>query len=69
MKEHHKRSIIKAISWRILATLTTMALVFIFTGKMLLSLTIGFFEVISKIIFYYIHERLWNKIKWGKSHK
>ena len=63
--DKHKRSIAKAVSWRILATLITMILVFIFTGEMFLSLGIGFFELLSKIVLYYIHERVWFRITWG----
>ena len=68
MVEHRKRSIIKAACWRVIATSTTMILVFIFTGEVLISIGVGFVEVISKIIFYYFHERIWDKISWGKSY-
>ena len=67
MKENHLRSVIKAISWRFFATLTTAIIVFIFTGDFLLSIGVGIAEVISKIILYYIHERVWVKISFGKS--
>ncbi|MBZ9569536.1 DUF2061 domain-containing protein [Patescibacteria group bacterium] len=66
MKDNYQRSIIKSISWRFVATLTTMIIIFAFTGKIMLSLGVGFFEAISKIILYYIHERFWNKISWGQ---
>lgn len=66
MKESHYRSLIKTISWRILATLTTMSIVFAFTGKVGLSLGVGLVEVALKMCFYYLHERLWGKIPWGK---
>ena len=61
------RSVAKTISWRIIATITTMSLVYIFTKKLSLSLGIGVFEVIFKMCFYYLHERFWQKIKWGRS--
>lgn len=67
MAESKKRSITKTISWRVLATLTTMMLVFIFTGDLSLMVGVGFFEVILKMIIYYFHERTWDKILWGKS--
>lgn len=69
MTENHTRSLIKAISWRFFATATTMILVLIFTGQWLLSLSVGFFEVFSKLILYYAHERIWNRIYWGKANK
>ena len=65
--EAHKRTIAKTISWRVIATLTTMIIVFLFTRKIALSLGVGFFEVIAKITFYYFHERIWHKISWGTS--
>ena len=64
--EHHKRSIVKAITWRIIATLTTMTLVYIFTGQIELVLSVGALDVVTKLFFYYLHERAWNKTKWGK---
>lgn len=67
MKETRIRSIVKAISWRFIATLTTIIIVFIFTGNIILSVGIGFFELLSKLILYYLHERVWNIINWGKN--
>ena len=66
MREYHKRSVAKAISWRALATITTMAVVFIFTRRAALALGIGAVEVVAKLLFYYLHERVWNAIGWGK---
>ena len=62
MKEVRTGSIIKAISWRCCATITTISIVYIFTRKWMLSLGIGLVEAIAKITFYYFHERLWGKI-------
>lgn len=66
MKEIRKRSLAKTISWRITATLTTMTIVYIFTGQITLSIGIGVFEVIAKMFLYYAHERIWHHIPWGK---
>jgi uncharacterized membrane protein len=65
-KESHTRTVVKSISWRVVATLTTMVIVYIFTGEALTSLGVGFFEVLAKITFYYLHERAWNRISWGQ---
>jgi len=65
-KETHTRTIVKAVSWRVIATLTTATIVFIFTREWTLTLGITFFEVLSKILFYYFHERIWNRIHWGQ---
>ena len=65
--ERKKRSIGKAVSWRVLATLTTMTIFYVLTGKLTLSLAAGGLEVFFKMFLYYSHERVWNKVNWGKS--
>ena len=64
--ETKKRSVLKALSWRTWATVTTAVLVFIFTGKFALAITIGFLEVFAKMALYFFHERLWHRISYGK---
>jgi uncharacterized membrane protein len=64
--EMHKRSVVKALTWRMIATLTTMSLVFIFTGDLTLAGTVGFFDIALKLFFYYLHERAWNRLSWGR---
>ena len=66
--ESHTRSIAKGITWRIIATITTATLVFIFSGNVTLSLQVGFFDIIIKLTLYYAHERTWLKIHWGRLH-
>ncbi|MEM3551558.1 MAG: DUF2061 domain-containing protein [Candidatus Bathyarchaeia archaeon] len=60
------RSLVKAISWRIVATLTTILLVFIFSRDWTLGGIVGISELIMKTVVYYFHERFWNLIKFGK---
>ncbi len=60
------RSLLKAISWRILATLATAMLVYAFFGKLKLAAAIGGIEVVLKIAIYFLHERLWERIKFGR---
>jgi adenylylsulfate kinase len=67
--ETHTRSIAKAISWRIVATLTTMLLVFAFTGNLVISSGVGLVELVTKIAIYYVHERVWNAIGFGRTRK
>lgn len=52
-----------------LASLTTIILVYLFTRKLQLALELGGIEVIAKILLYYGHERIWNVISWGKTVK
>ena len=63
-KDSHTRSIVKAASWRIFASSATFAIVYCFTGELMLSAGIGIVEVVSKLLLYYFHERLWNLSKF-----
>ena len=63
--ESKPRSAIKAVTWRILATIFTVLIVFFFTGEWGISIGVGIFEVVIKFVAYFIHERIWNKVKWG----
>ena len=65
MHETHKRSIIKGITWRCIASLTTMIVVFIMTGDLARVASVGVIDVVAKVFFYYLHERTWGKIHWG----
>ena len=65
MEEEKIRSIVKSLTWRISATFITILLVLIITKKLLLSIGIGLVEMTIKLIGYYFHERIWNRIKWG----
>lgn len=67
MLEKHGRSLIKTVSWRIMATFTTMLIVFCFTRKVVLSIGVGVVEVVTKMVLYYLHERLWSGISWGRA--
>ena len=64
--ETKTRSIIKAISWRILATLTTMTLVYLFFHRLDLAAAVGVLEAFIKMVVYFLHERVWNRIKYGR---
>ncbi len=66
VSETKTRSILKAISWRILASLITGTLVFIFTGKGELAVGVGLMDSAVKILVYYFHERLWQWIPLGR---
>ena len=65
-EETSTRSVVKALSWRIIATLTTAALVFVVTGRFDLAITVGVFEAVAKMVLYFAHERLWNKLGFGR---
>lgn len=64
--ESPKRSIAKSISWRIVGTLDTIIISWIVTGTLSLAFSIGLVELVTKMVLYFFHERIWNSIKWGK---
>ncbi len=59
------RSTVKAITWRLLATVTLGIIVYIFTENLSFALGIGGIDIIAKLLLYIIHERAWNKFSWG----
>ena len=67
--ESHTRSVAKAFSWRILGTLATGLLVYIFSRKWSVSLAIGGVEFVTKIGLYWVHERIWDRVPHGKGKK
>ncbi|BDW92992.1 DUF2061 domain-containing protein [Allomuricauda sp. XS_ASV26] len=64
--ESPKRSIAKSISWRVVGTLDTIIISWLVTGTLSLAFSIGLVELVTKMILYFFHERIWNSIKWGK---
>lgn len=67
--ESRTRSILKALSWRILATLTTILIAYVITGKTDTAFAIGGIEFVLKFIIYYAHERAWQLAPLGTMQK
>ena len=65
-KETNKRSIVKGISWRVVATTTTIIIVYFFFGRLDLAIAAGLIESVLKVGLYWAHERAWFKVRWGK---
>lgn len=65
-KETNIRSIVKGISWRFVATSTTMGIVYVFFGNVELAIATGILETAAKVGLYWGHEKVWQKIRWGK---
>ena len=65
-RETHTRSVMKAVSWRVTGTLATTALVFLFTRRFSLSLLVGGLEFVSKIGMFWLHERVWDRLRFGR---
>jgi uncharacterized membrane protein len=68
VRDSHLRSVAKGVSWRTAGTADTILLSFMITGDIKNSLAIGLTEVFTKIFIYYLHERVWDRIPWGRIH-
>jgi len=68
-KISHKRHIAKTITWRVVGTLDTILLSWLITGSPTTGMKIGFSEVVTKMILYYLHERAWVRVKIPESRK
>lgn len=64
--ETTRRSIAKAVSYRFFGTMTTAALVFLLLGQLELAAAVGIMDTIFKVFVYIAHERLWNRIPYGR---
>ena len=65
MKESHFRSIMKGVTWRVIASATTMTVVYVITGSIELMASVGAVDITAKILFYYMHERIRGRVTWG----
>lgn len=65
-EDHPFRSFTKAISYRFFGTIATMLVVYAVTREWKMSLGAGVLDAVSKIALFYIHERVWNRVRWGK---
>jgi len=66
-KETNQRSIVKGISWRVVATTTTIAIVYFFFDRLDLAIAAGLIETVLKVGLYWWHEKVWHKVHWGKA--
>ena len=66
MAEKRYRSLVKAVSWRVTGTLDTVLISYLITGRLTLAVTIGTVELRTKTVLYYLHERVWNGISFGR---
>ena len=64
--ETHSRSILKAASWRIIATVLTFLTAWLLTGTVDVAIKIGLLDTFIKMFAYYAHERGWNRLNFGK---
>ena len=67
MKVRKSRSLTKAITWRVIATINTFIVLLIMTGELSLSAFASGWTTLINFVSYYYHERAWNKIDWGRT--
>ncbi len=61
-RDSHFRSLTKALSWRVVATLTTSIIAWVITGRLDTAIMIGSIEFVLKFFIYYVHERAWELV-------
>ena len=64
--ETHARSIAKAISWRATGSLDTFVIATLITGSSKIAIALALTEILTKCALYYVHERVWSLIHWGR---
>lgn len=65
--EHIKRSLIKAITFRLLILVSDGFIILAITHRFDIALGVIFFSNLASTFFYFLHERLWDRIRWGKT--
>lgn len=63
--EDKKRSLAKAVSWRLTGTVATVGVALLITGSWMPAIQIGLIELFTKMLLYYAHERVWSGLVWG----
>jgi len=66
MPSTYKRSLVKGIVWEIFSFLLTLVAVFVVYGNFIFSVKFTFGLTLIKVLFFFINERVWKKVKWGK---
>jgi len=66
LSDSNARSIVKTVTWRVTGSSATFLIAYIMTGNFAIAGVIGVVQLISNSILYFIHERMWNKVPWGK---
>ncbi len=64
-KNHNTRHLIKTFTWRVIGSITTLLIAWILTGNPLTGVKIGIVETLTKMILYYIHEKVWYRLNYG----
>lgn len=65
--DHPKRTLLKTLTWRVIALVVTIAVVYVYSGDVKESLVIGLTANLLKMFLYYFHERAWNRVHFGRT--
>jgi len=68
-KDSNAKSLLKSISWRIVGTIDTIVISYFVTGQLVMAVSIGSVEIVSKILLYYLHERVWENATKDKANE
>lgn len=66
LNDRSTRSLAKTVSWRVTGSSATFLIAYVMTDNLAVAGVIGITQMVSNTILYYIHERVWNKINWGR---
>ncbi len=66
MADKHYRSLVKAVSWRCTGSIDTMIITFLITHQIRWAITVSCVELFTKIGLFYVHERIWEKLSFGR---
>ncbi|MEN9390603.1 MAG: hypothetical protein RLZZ283_703 [Candidatus Parcubacteria bacterium] len=67
MGEKHARSVAKSVTWRLISFLNTSLVSVVVSGNPVQGLSIGIAEIVTKTVLYYLHERYWLSVKYGRT--
>jgi len=66
MSDRPVRSLAKAVTWRVTGTIDTFIIAWVITGQPLLASGIALTEIMTKVLLYWLHERVWTRVSWGQ---
>jgi uncharacterized membrane protein len=61
-----RRSLVKTISWRLTGSGATFLISYLIAGNFAVAGTIAVIPLVSNTVLYFLHERVWNRIRWGR---
>jgi uncharacterized membrane protein len=64
--EAHSRSLVKAVTWRLLGSIDTFIISYFVTHQLVFAASIASVETVTKVLLFYFHERVWAVVGWGR---